>query len=340
MEQLLAILSLRREHKSAGELIMINQHIMPLKPELYKSMQGEVAAFVVTVPSPVPTPNNILWSCHIDTMHHGRDVVTTQEVWQGDDGVWFVTDKDDCLGADDGAGVWLLMQMIQAKVPGTYIFHRGEERGGIGSKVMATEHTDFISTHTHAIAFDRRGTTSVITHQGGERGASDTFASFLIETLGMGHELDTTGSYTDTKEYFRLVPECLNFSIGYDSEHGSRETLDTTYLFALRDTMCGLDWTQVVFPVSRDKDAVEYDDWGSVYAGSNWRSWTPKHRKIDVNKIPTDDIPTVDQLRNASSMDVREWVYAADPADVAWAIDDLIGYMTELEDMLGLGMVQ
>jgi hypothetical protein len=42
-----------------------------------------------------------------------------------------------CLGADDAAGVWLLCEMIRAGIPGLYVFHRNEERGGRGAEFFA-----------------------------------------------------------------------------------------------------------------------------------------------------------------------------------------------------------
>ena len=43
------------------------------------------------------------------------------------------SDNNECLGGDDGTGVWLMTKLIEAGVPGRYIFHRAEEVGGRGS---------------------------------------------------------------------------------------------------------------------------------------------------------------------------------------------------------------
>ena len=135
----------------------------------------------------------------------------------------FKGDDKMCLGANCGTGVWIMLQMIKAKVPGLYIFHRAEEIGGLGSgwiidNPQASTDTDYehwVEQYTQCIAFDRYGTKYIITHQGMERTCSDAYADALGELLGMGHKPDDGGSFTDSKNYCRLVPECTNLSVGY-----------------------------------------------------------------------------------------------------------------------------
>jgi hypothetical protein len=54
--------------------------------------------------------------------------------------------------------------MITAGVPGTYIFHSGEEVGGVGSEHIAE--TMVLTKFKRAIEFDRRGKSSVIISMG------------------------------------------------------------------------------------------------------------------------------------------------------------------------------
>ena len=60
-----------------------------------------------------------------------------------------------CLGADDGAGIYIMLRMIETKKPGLYVFHRGEERGGIGAKATVTKHAEFFKKggYEQCIAF-------------------------------------------------------------------------------------------------------------------------------------------------------------------------------------------
>ena len=187
-----------------------------------------------------------LFSCHLDTVHRtpGLQIVG----WDRDLALFYKqSDGDDeCLGADDGAGIWLLLEMIDAGVPGHYLFHYGEERGGIGSTGMAEYHADFLKQFQRAVAFDRRGSTSVISHQGWGRCCSDTFAEVLADALNADSVLrmlpDNTGIFTDTANYVELIPECTNISCGYEAEHTKREVLDANFLSQLRDVVVILDW--------------------------------------------------------------------------------------------------
>jgi hypothetical protein len=61
----------------------------------------------------------------------------------------------------------------------------------------------------------------------------------------MGHKLDPTGIYTDTAEFFEIVPNCTNISVGYENEHTKKETLNKSYIEALRDSLLAANWGQL-----------------------------------------------------------------------------------------------
>jgi hypothetical protein len=261
-------------------------------------------------------------------------------VWATDDGLAFVDASCDCLGADDGAGMWLMFNMIMRDVAGTYIFHRGEEVGCWGSGGMVDHHTDWLKQFTHAIAFDRRGTTSIITHQRSERACSDALGEQLISLFNMRYELDDTGVYTDTAEYMGIIPECVNVSIGYDNEHSSKETLDTHHCLALRDAICTLDWDKIDLVVERDPTKREYKasqfgSWGGHsgygYGGYDWGTYKqPKtHTKLDEWSVPT-----TDQMLSMTAHSLAEWVGKADPMDVAWLLQDMADQIETAHDAM------
>ena len=180
----------------------------------------------------------MLWSCHTDTVHTqgGKQalvltngVVTTQDP------------NSNCLGADDTAGLWLMREMILAQRPGLYVFHRAEEIGGWGSEYIATSTPELLSGIDYAVAFDRRGTREIITHQAGGRCCSDAFATSLADALGMGHLGSPNGTFTDTANYTDLIGECTNVSVGYQNEHTKLESLDLDYLAKLRAALLMVD---------------------------------------------------------------------------------------------------
>jgi hypothetical protein len=196
-----------------------------------------------------------LFIAHVDTVHRevgANKIRKTATHWYADGAP---------LGADDGAGVAMLMHMIHADVKGYYIFSQGEECGGIGAKHIATHHTDLLAQFDRAIAFDRRGIDSVISHQGMSRCASDVFCEALANDLNAFDETlmyspDDTGVYTDTAEFTDIIPECTNISVGYYSEHGDQENLDIVHFEALSKAVLKVMWDSL--PTDRDPTVPEY----------------------------------------------------------------------------------
>jgi hypothetical protein len=203
----------------------------------------------------------VLWSCHTDTQHRqeGQQVVAVD----GQGTMYLKDPLSSCLGADDAAGVWLMREMIRAKREGLYIFHAAEEMGGVGSSWIASNTPELLAGIDFAIALDRKGTNSIITHQGGERCCSDAFARSLgrglIMGIGPGMVPDDTGLFTDTANYVDLVPECTNLSVGYEHEHSRAETIDLHHLVAIRNALLNLNIDNLV--CEREAGESDYLDY-------------------------------------------------------------------------------
>jgi hypothetical protein len=231
------LLSYRRAHNSPGEKQYVAEHVQPFQPHIIATESNEMMAFFVHVGK-----SDIMFTSHVDTVHMNMANVFQDVVLNGN---LYCKEDNQPLGADDAAGNWLMFNMIQHRVPGIYAFFRGEERGGIGSSYCAKHRKDLFEGVKAAIAFDRRGTQSIITHQGRGRGCSDEFGMSLADVLKMGHQLDPTGIYTDTAEFFEIVPNCTNISVGYENEHTKKETLNKAYIEALRDALLVANWGQL-----------------------------------------------------------------------------------------------
>src|ERR1035437_9847669 len=101
-----------------------------------------------------------MFTCHLDT-----SCVYKQKVTHVFDGNFIRTNGKSILGADDKAGMVVILSMIENKVPGLYYFFIGEEVGCIGSSELAEnwggEKFEYTNNITKVISFDRKGTTSV-----------------------------------------------------------------------------------------------------------------------------------------------------------------------------------
>lgn len=232
-----------------------------------------------------------MFTSHLDTQSS-----TTQNVnHMFLDGGKIVTDGSSILGADDKAGVCVLLSMIESNIPGLYYFFLGEERGCVGSRKLAEKHRkEPMSNIKKVISFDRRGTNSVITHQMTGRCCSDTFAKELANKLNTANSTfkyvcDNTGVYTDSAQFTRIYPECTNISVGYNFEHTSYEEQDIIHLTKLCEAVTKIDWDSL--PIERDPSKIttygeySYDDdeeyyfsrrsVGYTYTGySSNTSWT------------------------------------------------------------------
>lgn len=275
---LLDMLSYCRPHGSRTERQFIKRFIMPT--EVKSDDYGNLHLSIGDAP--------VLWSCHTDTVHSTKGfqqlAMTTKEFCLGKD------TKSSCLGADDTAGVWLMLEMIKAKVPGLYVFHRNEEKGRVGSIHFAKQSKELVEKCHMAIALDRRGQSSIITHQMGSRCCSDDFGKSLQETLLLdGLKLDSGGSYTDTASYTDLIGECTNLSVGYNCAHSRAETLNFEFLFKLRDALCRLDVSKLALKrkAGEKDESSYYDDYCGWGYGQQWRRWgganTPTNSHIGSN---------------------------------------------------------
>lgn len=231
LQELINILSYKRRHNTDTEILFCMDFMQDFEPIISKE-DGMIAAFVHRI-GDAP----VMWSSHTDTVHREDGFVDLE--YDKDFGAILVRNQKSCLGADDGVGIWMMLNMIRANVPGLYVFHRAEEVGGIGSSIIAAEFPELLEGIKYAIAFDRKGDSSIITHQGA-RCCSDEFArTFAAKMYNQGIDmiLDDSGVFTDTANYTHLIPECTNISCGYYDQHSGNEMLDVEFANRLLDAI-------------------------------------------------------------------------------------------------------
>lgn len=260
VNDLFEMLKYMRPHNSPAEREFMSKYLDTI-PDVEKDNFGNRIVRVGDKPT-------TMWSCHVDTVHckDGKQKILYHKDC-------FIVERDSSdgeatepLGADDCAGVWIMLNMIYAGIDGLYIFHRGEEKGGIGSNHIVMHTPELVKDITHAVAFDKAGDDDIITHQYGGRCCSDEFATHLAATLASPHYTlspSPDGIFTDTANYTDLIPECTNISVGYYDEHRNIECLDVFYLTALMDSVLQADWSSM--PVVRDVRDLATD-----YGVGNW----------------------------------------------------------------------
>jgi hypothetical protein len=201
---------------------------------------------------------NVMWASHCDTAD--RDPTAVKFVWDGD---LVGTDKKSILGADDKTGVTIMCMMIRAGVPGHYVFFCGEEVGCIGSKALAKECE--MGVYDCCISLDRKGYTSIITHQCGSRTASDSWAAELAGRLNdlnpsFQYSPDNTGVFTDSREFSDVIPECTNISVGYFKQHTNDEQQDVEFAYDLCIALILLCRDGYGIPMPSRNPALEMDE--------------------------------------------------------------------------------
>lgn len=238
------ILSTKRCHNSTGELNFVAWLYKYLETLKVKATPLAEGAIVVEV----GVGGKTLFSCHLDTVHSNSESDGSLQTvfYDGSFGHIFCGDKKTtCLGADDGAGIYILLKMIEAGVKGTYIFHRGEEKGAISAHAIKSKHVDFLKKFNACIAFDRPGTDEVIIIQGGSECASKEYGNSLAVALskqGLTYQTSTKGVFTDSKVYRSIIPECINIGVGYYDQHTNGEYQDWGHLITLTNVVCAVDW--------------------------------------------------------------------------------------------------
>ena len=251
-EKFLQLTSKTYPHGTEGDLLKY-------LPENYK--EDEFGNYYFEIGNRATT----MFTCHLDTADRKQE-----KVKHIIDGNIIKSDGHTILGADDKAGMTVLLYMIEKKIPGLYYFFVGEERGCVGSSKLSNNwfETEFSNYITKCVSFDRRGTGSIITDQLYGECCSNEFAIELSKRLNsvdvdFSYRPDPTGIYTDSAQFTNLISECTNISVGYYNEHSVSERQDILHLNKLCEAVCKIDWEALpIIGVSKKSHGWDdYDDY-------------------------------------------------------------------------------
>lgn len=321
VEEILTMLTYKRPGGSESEEAWLDRFVRPLKnhPNATQYVEDSFGNIFIEVAG----GSELMMTAHSDTVHATPG---TQEVlYDNNIMVAYKGNDNQPLGADDAAGVWVLMEMVRAGVPCWVCIFRMEEKGGLGSSFAAKDNPEFFKTFKWCVSIDRRGTSDIITHQSYGRCCSDILADHLSSALndhGLDYRPNDGGVFTDSANFTDLIAECLNLSCGYNHEHRNEEELDVDHLLRLRDALVKIDWTTM--PVKREpgEDDFKYD-----YSWLNYRSFnkgfasdTPHWSKNTTTRKPS---LTVDDLYDMNHEDLVD-AMLEDPEAMADAIWELL----------------
>jgi hypothetical protein len=181
---------------------------------------------------------------------------TKKQLLQFDGIIFCDVQKGGCLGADDRAGVWIALTMIETgtRTDFEYGFFLGEESGCIGSNEYARD----CNEHTCFIGLDRAskdGKQNIATY-----GYDD---NELINLFGYPKSY---GSFTDCSSLAGSEGKaCVNLSVGYQYEHSSLETLNTAQMNETLQVMLSVIVPDRNYPVRylgrRYNASAYYNNW-------------------------------------------------------------------------------
>lgn len=162
------------------------------------------------------------------------------------------------LGADDRAGVYAIIQIIEKGYRPHIIFTHDEEVGGKGAMSLINKHQICPFQNLKClIELDRSGTQDCVFYECDNKDFNE-----YIESFGFTYE---EGTFTDICV---IAPQwkvaAVNLSVGYFYEHSLTELLCTTYLDSTidkvisildkEDTMLYYEFIQREYPLSNFSD--------------------------------------------------------------------------------------
>jgi hypothetical protein len=129
------------------------------------------------------------------------------------------------LGADDRAGIFAIIKILQDGLRPSVILTTGEEDGGVGACAICDKYPECpIPGLKYMIQLDRRGTNDCVFY--------DCYCPEFVDYVESFGFCERWGSFTDISF---LMPQWqtvgVNLSVGYEDEHNKQEILNINPLF-------------------------------------------------------------------------------------------------------------
>ena len=156
---------------------------------------------------------------HLDTVHKRPPTEDSLYYDKKKNTLW----SPDGLGADDRAGIYIILKLISSGARPTVIFTTNEEVGALGAQALINAHPDNYLNLKYLIELDRQGTQDCVFY----KCRNSKFETF-VESYGFR---TTWGTFSDISI---IAPKwgiaAVNLSVGYFDEHSYAERLNLTCL--------------------------------------------------------------------------------------------------------------
>lgn len=127
------------------------------------------------------------------------------------------------LGADDRAGIFCILKILQVGLRPTVIFTTDEEIGADGAEAFTKTFNKPLSPINYVVQLDRRGANDCVFYDCD----NESFVQY-VESFGFA---ESWGSFSDISVICPVWGIAgVNLSVGYENEHNLVETLNTTHM--------------------------------------------------------------------------------------------------------------
>lgn len=265
LEQLLKIPGASGNEEQIRKVVL--EKLAPFVDDMTVDRSGNILAEKTYRGGDGPT---ILLNAHLDIaseIEAGRSILKEHRIWRSTKGI---------LGADDRAGVAVLLQMAENLIHSSFrgkvkfIFTVEEECGLQGARRVDNY---FLWGTDAAFVMDRKGTSDIVTSCWGEVPyCTERFGRFVEHIANQANLNEwkcTAGGSSDTKIWANHGIQSVNLSVGYGNEHTEDEFLDVAACFNVTRLL------HAVFANSRELRRV---------VRSTHRLSTPINRKVPISR--------------------------------------------------------
>lgn len=216
----------------------------------------------------------------------------------------------DGLGADDRAGIFAILRIIESGLRPHVIFTTDEEKGGIGASILSAYMMPFKELK-YIIQLDRRGSNDCVFYECENK----DFIKY-VEEFGF---IERMGSFSDISFLCPSWEVCgVNLSIGYEDEHSYIETLHLNSMY------------KTIEKVKKMLTEEEIPEFEWISSTGNYKWWDSNTVVCEKCKQPFDEYETVPVVRK----DGHLGHYCPDCFDhtIGWCSECGLAYVCEPND--------